>query len=151
MLLLGLGNAAKITLVFIIIVFQLLLAARDGVHEIPRSHFLTVRSLHLSRWQVYRHVVIPATLPRIFTALRLSVGISFSVVFFSESFATRYGIGYFIVDAWAQVVYLDMYAGILALSIAGYLVFQLIDLTQRLACPWLRTAGAQRGPEAARR
>mgnify|MGYP006300333681 CR=1 FL=1 len=137
MLLLGLGNTAKIVLVITIIVFQLLLAARDGVREIPEAVFLASRSLHLSRRMLYRHVVIPATLPRLFTALRLSVGISFSVIFFSESFATRYGIGYFIMNAWAQVLYVDMFAGILALAIVGYLAFRLIDLCERAACPWL--------------
>ncbi|MFW5689730.1 MAG: ABC transporter permease [Spirochaetota bacterium] len=137
MLLLGIGNVAKVTLVVTIIVFQLLLAARDGAREIPRAVLISARSLNVRGWELYRHVVVPATMPRIFTALRLSVGISFSVIFFSESFATRFGIGFFIMNAWAQVLYVDMFAGILALSIAGYLVFRAIDLIERAACPWL--------------
>jgi NitT/TauT family transport system permease protein len=142
MILLGIGNAAKIILVITIIIFQLLLAARDGVRELPDDILLAARSLDLPLRMYYRDVVIPAVLPRLFTALRLCVGISFSVIFFSESFATRYGIGYFIMNAWAQVLYIDMYAGILALSITGFLVFKAIDLLQRISCPWLAPPAA---------
>lgn len=78
-----------------------------------------------------------AVLPRLFTTLRLCVVISFSVIFFSESFAIRYGIGYVIMNAWAQVLYIDMYSGILALSITGFLVFMAIDLIQTVSCTWL--------------
>jgi NitT/TauT family transport system permease protein len=83
--------------------------------------------------------VIPAVLPRLWSSLRLSLGISFSVIFFAESFATRYGVGFFIVNAWAQVNYADVYAGILALSLVGFLMFRLVDAAERLTCPWLRS------------
>ena len=142
MILLGIGNAAKITLVITIIIFQLLLAARDGVRELPDDILLAARSLDLPLRMYYLDVVIPAVLPRLFTALRLCVGISFSVIFFSESFATRYGIGYFIMNAWAQVLYIDMYSGILALSITGFLVFKAIDFFQKVSCPWLSPPAA---------
>ena len=137
-LLLGIGNVAKISLVVIIIVFQLLLAARDEVRQIPSSIFTSARSLSLTGPALLRHVVLPGILPRLFSALRLSLGISFSVIFFAESFATVYGVGSFIVNAWAQVAYLDMYAGIVALAIAGFLLFRVVDVVERAACPWLR-------------
>ena len=114
MILFGLGNEPKIILIITIIIFPILLAARDGVREIPRELFFSVRSLGLNRRQTYLDLVLPAVLPKIISALRISIGISISVLFFAENFATAYGIGYFIMNSWAMVSYVEMFAGILA-------------------------------------
>ncbi|NLY44130.1 MAG: ABC transporter permease [Clostridiaceae bacterium] len=127
MLLLGLGERSKIFLIVTIIIFQILIATRDGVKNIPRELFLSVKSLGLNEWQTYVHLIIPAVLPQIISALRISIGISISVLFFAENFATTYGIGYFIINNWIMVNYVDMFAGILALSLMGILLFKIID------------------------
>ncbi len=137
MILFGLGNSAKIILIFTIIVFQILLATRDGVKEIPQRLFYSVQSLGLGRLQTYRHLVVPAVIPRIFSALRVTIGIGISVLFFAENFATQWGIGYFIMNAWAMVNYPDMFAGILALGLMGLLIFGILDVAERRACGWL--------------
>lgn len=137
MIILGLGDPSKIALIVSIIIFQILIAARDGVKEIPNELFLSVRSLGLDERQTYLHLVIPAVLPKIISALRISTGISISVLFFAENFATSYGIGYFIMNNWIMVNYVDMFAGILALSIMGILLFKVIDWLERRLCPWI--------------
>jgi len=137
MIFLGLGDPSKIALIVSIIIFQILIAARDGVKEIPNELFLSVRSLGLDERQTYLHLVMPAVLPKIISALRISTGISTSVLFFAENFATSYGIGYFIMNNWIMVNYVDMFAGILALSIMGILLFKAIDWLERRLCPWI--------------
>lgn len=138
MILLGLGEAPKILLITIIIIFQIIIAARDGVREIPKELFYSVLSLGLGKPEVYRHLVLPAALPKIITSLRISVGVSISVLFFGENFATTYGIGYFIMNSWLMVNYVEMFAGILALSLLGLLLFKLIDLLENALCRWIR-------------
>lgn len=59
-----------------------------------------------------------------------------ATLFFSENYATTYGIGYFIMNCWIMVDYVGMVAGILALSIMGILIFKTIDLMERKLCPW---------------
>jgi NitT/TauT family transport system permease protein len=59
-----------------------------------------------------------------------------SVLFFTETFGTQYGMGYFIMDAWLRVNYLEMYAGIVVLSLIGLLLFGVIDLIEHYACRW---------------
>jgi NitT/TauT family transport system permease protein len=138
MILFGLGNAPKIILIIIIIIFQFVIAARDSVLEIPKELFYSVLSLGLGRLDIYRHLIIPAALPRLFTALRISTGISISIIFFAENFASTYGIGYFIMNSWVMVNYVDMFSGILALSILGLLLFGLIDLLEERLCRWMK-------------
>lgn len=138
MILLGLGNTPKIVLIIIIIIFQITIAARDGVQEIPKELFYSVLSLGLNKVDIYRHLIIPAVLPKIITSLRISVGVSISVLFFSENFATTYGIGYFIMNSWLMVNYVEMFSGILALSMMGILLFKWIDLMENKLCRWIK-------------
>ncbi|MBN7773542.1 ABC transporter permease [Clostridium aminobutyricum] len=137
MVIFGLGNSSKIILIISIVVFQILLAVRDGVKEIPTELHDSVRSLGLSRWQTYTNLVFPAVLPKIISALRVSIGVCIATLFFSENFATTYGIGYFIMNCWVMVDYVQMFAGILAMSLMGILIFKVIDFMERKICPWI--------------
>lgn len=137
LVLFGLGNWSKIILIISIIVFQILLAVRDGVKEIPEELHYSVRSLGLSRWQIYTNLVLPAVLPKIVSALRVSIGVSIATLFFSENYATTYGIGYFIMSSWVMADYVQMFAGILAMSIMGMLIFKAVDWMERKLCPWI--------------
>jgi len=137
MILLGIGNTAKVTLIVTIIIFQILIGVRDGVKEIPRELYYSAVSLGVSGAGIYRHLIMPAVLSRLFSALRLSLGISISTLFFAENFATTYGIGYYIMNAWTMVDYLDMFAGILSLSLLGLLLLRSLDMAERKICPWM--------------
>jgi NitT/TauT family transport system permease protein len=137
MILLGLGDGSKLVLIITIIIFPILLAARDGVKEISSQLFDSVKSLGLSRGQIFTNLVIPAVLPKIISALRISIGISISALFFSENFATTYGLGYFIMNTWTVVRYVEMFAGILALSLMGLIIFKLIDFMEQKLCSWI--------------
>ncbi len=137
MILLGLGDGSKIVLIITIIIFPILLAARDGVKEISHQLIDSVKSLGLNRIQIFTNLVVPSVMPKIFSSLRISIGISISALFFSENFATTYGLGFFIMNAWTMVRYVEMFAGILALSLMGLVIFKLIDLMERKLCPWI--------------
>lgn len=138
MVLFGLGNTPKIVLIVIIIIFQIIIATRDGVKEIPKEQFYSVMSLGLSKLEIYRHLVLPAVTPKIITSLRISVGVSISILFLGENFATTYGIGYFIMNSWLMVNYVEMFSGILALSLLGLLLFKVIDLVENKLCRWIK-------------
>ena len=140
MILFGMGDLSKIILIITIIFFQILLAARDGVKEIPKELFYSVSSLGLSTLGMYQHLILPAVLPRIISGIRINIGISISTLFFAENFATTYGIGYYIMNAWTKVDYLDMFSGILGLSLLGILLFEAIDILEKKLCSWVYIA-----------
>ncbi|OGO79492.1 MAG: ABC transporter permease [Clostridiales bacterium GWB2_37_7] len=140
MLLFGLGNTSKILIVTAIIIFQIIVTTRDGVREIPMGLFYSARSLGMNKLELYRHLIIPAVMPKIITSLRISIGTSIAVLFFSENYATRYGIGYFIMNCWAFINYVDMFAGILALSMLGYVLFKVVDYVEVKLCRWVMIA-----------
>ena len=136
MLLFGVGETSKMLLVFLIIVFQVVVAVRDAVAAIPPETYAPLRVLGATFAQIVRHIIVPASLPKFITAVRVAMATAISVLFFTETFGTQYGIGYYIMDAWLRVNYLDMYAGITVLSTMGLLLFILLDWTERRLCAW---------------
>ncbi len=137
LLILGLGDLSKIFLIAIIIFFQVVVTTRDAARSINPELILSVKSLGANNWQLFYRVIFPAALPGIFTAVRISTGTAIAVLFFTETFATFSGLGYFIMDAWTRVNYIEMFAGIVALSLLGLSLFLLIDILERVSCKWL--------------
>ncbi|HEX9092521.1 MAG TPA: ABC transporter permease [Coriobacteriia bacterium] len=138
LVLLGIGNASIITLITIIVFFQILVTARDASRQIAAGSVLSVRSLGANGRQVFRHVVVPAAMPEIFTALRIGAGTAVAVLFFSETFAGSTGLGYYVVDAWGSVQYPRMFAGILAMALLGVLLYEVIEFAEARVCRWER-------------
>ncbi len=138
LVLLGIGNASIIALITLIVFFQILVTARDASRSISRASVLSVRSLGADRWQVFVNVVVPGSMPEIFTALRISVGTAVAVLFFSESIAGSTGLGYFVFDAWGRIQYGEMFAGILAMALLGVLLYEAIELIEARVCRWAR-------------
>lgn len=137
LLFLGLGDLAKVFLICLIVFFQIVVHARDAARSITPELILSVKSLGASDLQLFWQVVLPASLPEIFTAIRISTGTAIAVLFFTETFATFSGLGYFIMDAWTRVNYNEMFAGIISLGFLGLILFVIVDILERIICPWL--------------
>jgi ABC-type nitrate/sulfonate/bicarbonate transport system permease component len=137
LLLLGVGDSSKIALIALILFFQILVVVRDEAMGVRPELLTSVRSLGAGRLALFRFVYLPATVPAVFTALRLSVGTAIAVLFFTESFATTAGLGYYIlIQSWGRVAYPQMYAGVVALSLLGLLLYYLADWLERRLAPW---------------
>jgi NitT/TauT family transport system permease protein len=138
MVLLGIGDTSKIALIAVIVFFQMLVTARDAARSIPAASVLSVRSLGATRMQVFRHVVVPAALPDLFTALRIASGTAVAILFLAETSAGTSGLGWHIMDAWGRIAYGDMFAGIIALALLGVTLYELLDIAERRLAPWTR-------------
>lgn len=136
MLLWGMRDGSKIAILFLIIVFQVIVAVRDSVRNIDPSLYLVTVSAGASVRQIIWHVTLPAILPELLTSLRISLGTAVSVLFFVEGYGTRYGMGYYIIDAWSRIDYIGMYSGILVISIVGFALFAAVDFLSLKLCAW---------------
>lgn len=136
-ILFGIGNFSKIFLIALIVFFQVLVTTRDGAKNIHRNYFYSMKTLGATRWQIYRHVVMPATLPKILTAMRISVGTSVAILFFVESFATTTGLGYIIMDSWGRADYVALYTGISCMGMLGFLLYLILDRVEHHVCRWV--------------
>lgn len=140
LLFLGIGDTAKIFLIFMILFFQILVLVRDQAASIRPELIQSVRSLGAGRRALFRFVYWPASLPAILTALRQSVGTAVAVLYVAELFATQRGLGYYIYYSGSTLFdYPAMYAGIVALSLMGLGLYFGVDWLERVLCPWQDT------------
>lgn len=137
LLFLGVGDFAKITLIFLILFFQVIVLVRDQAVGIPDQLIQSLRSLGAGRRALLRYVYLPASLPAIFTALRQSVGTAVAVLYIAELFATRLGLGYYIYYQGSTLLnYPAMYAGVVAMSFLGLGMYFIVDWMDHLYCKW---------------
>ncbi len=132
----GLGNWAKIFLISLLIFFQILVTARDAAKSVERLYLYSVKSLGASRKDIYRHVILPACLPEIFTSLRIGLGAAIAVLFITETFASSEGVGFYLMDSWSRMAYNEMYAGVIAMSLLGLVLYIILDWLEKKICPW---------------
>lgn len=138
MLFLGIGDLSKIFLIWLILFFQVLVVVRDASQAVRAETIYSVRSLGARRRHLLRYVYLPACLPAILTALRVSTGTAIAVLFFAESFATQAGLGYYIiVETWGRLAYPEMYAGVLAMSALGMSLYLALDRLEQRLCAWV--------------
>jgi ABC-type nitrate/sulfonate/bicarbonate transport system permease component len=135
-LFLGVDAALKIFVVAFSAFFPVLINTLGGVRD--RSEVLrqTARTFRLSPLATLWKIVLPSALPAIFAGLRTSLGIALVVTIIAEMIAGSSGIGYFIVQAQYAMQPAPMYAGVVWLSIVGYLLNRLILKIERYSLPW---------------
>jgi len=137
LLFVGVGDAAKILIIALILFFQVVVLVRDQVAALPPEVFQSLRSLGAGRRAMLRFVYLPASLPAILTAVRQSIGTAVAVLYIAELFATRWGLGYYIyLNGSTLLNYRAMYAGVLAMSLLGLGLYFAVDWLERRLCPW---------------
>jgi NitT/TauT family transport system permease protein len=136
MLLFGLGDSSKVLIVFLVLFFQVLVSVRDAAREVPAQFLVSLRSLGGTRRQAVRYVLLPSLVPALLSSLRIGTGTALAVLFFSETFGTNVGLGWFVMESWMRLSYVDMAAGILGLAVSGLALFLAIDFLHWRMCRW---------------
>jgi len=138
--LLGITDLSKILLIALIIFFQIMVVVRDEAANLRAELLLSVRSLGAGRRALFYYVYLPASIPAVLTALRVSVGTAIAVLFIVEQSLTTYGLGYYIVVETYQVLrYPEMYAGILAMGLLGVILYFVIYTLEMRVNRYMRT------------
>ncbi len=132
----GLKETSKIMMIVLILVFQIITSTRGAVCDIPKSNYTYFRILGINKFKTFIHIVIPVILKQLFVTLKIAIGTAMSVLFFTETYGTIYGLGYFIMDSFQTADYVEMYAGIMILSFIGFVIFILLDLLEEIFTPW---------------
>lgn len=136
MLLFGMGEFSKIILIFLILFFPVAMQVRDALKGVSQAFYDIYSSLGASFASKVWHVALPAALAQTLSTARISIGTALSVLFFAEIYGNRTGLGYFIMDAWGRIHYLDMYSGIVAISFFGFGLFSLLDVLEARFLKW---------------
>jgi NitT/TauT family transport system permease protein len=133
----GVGDAAAVYLIFLSAFFPIVVAAMNGVRNVPPMFRQAGRNFGLNPAQLLAKVVFPASLPQILIGLRIALGIAWLVVVAAEMIAVDSGLGYLVIDARNSGKRYD-------LVLAAMLLIGLIGLALDLAFRQLETFKAVR-------
>jgi ABC-type nitrate/sulfonate/bicarbonate transport system permease component len=138
--LLGIGDGMKVTMIAFGVVWPILLNTADGVASVEPELRETARAYRIGRWDELTRIVLPAASPRIFAGLRISLSIAVILMVISELVATVNGIGFELVQAQRSFRGLDVWAIIVLLGIIGYALNQVLGLVEGRVLAWHRRA-----------
>ena len=107
-------------LTFLASFFATALNTQLGVRSIDPQYLRAVQCLGASRWQTFWHVVVPGSLPFIFTGLQVSVGVAWFSLAAAEMVSGQFGLGYLINTSYTLVQYPTIIIGMLTLGLVGF-------------------------------
>lgn len=132
----GIGEEGKIVLLFLAALWIMAIAARSGVSGVKISKVHAAYSLGASKSQILRRVIIPNSLPEIFTGARVAMGVCWGTVVAAELVAAEKGIGKMIVAASKFQETDIVVMGIILIGIIGFAIDVGIRQLERILVPW---------------
>ncbi|MCD1259754.1 ABC transporter permease [Paenibacillus athensensis] len=132
----GIGEWAKILVIFIGCFFQLLLMVADNTRAVSNDLLQTSYTLGASRWQAIEKVLIPALLPDLMNTLRLIIGWAWSYLVVAELVAASSGLGFAIMKAQRFLNTDLIFVGIIAIGLLGLLTDRIFAYCHRRFFPW---------------
>ena len=132
----GIGEQGKIILLFLAALWIMAIGARSGVSGVKISKVHAAYSLGASKWQILRRVIIPNSLPEIFTTARVAMGVCWGTVVAAELVAAEKGVGKMIVAASKFQATDIVLMGIILIGIIGFGIDMLMRYAERWLVPW---------------
>ncbi|MEI8101992.1 MAG: ABC transporter permease [Chlorobium sp.] len=142
LLLLGLGESSKIAIIFYGASWQLLMNTISGVKSVDPIYIKAAKSMGVSDWELFKKVILPASIPSIVIGARLGAKIALMVVIAAEMIGAKSGLGFFIQNAQFNFMVPEMYAGILTLAILGLVVNYLLVWFEKKTTSWKGEIGS---------
>ncbi|CAG4893993.1 ABC transporter permease [Paraburkholderia saeva] len=135
-LVLGMGETSKISMVVYSCVWPVLLNTVSGVRNVDPLLIRSARSMGLSPFALFYKVVLPASIPTVFTGIRVAGAYSILVLIAAEMVGAKAGLGYLVNYSQFTFEIPKMYAGIITLSLLGLAFNQAILIAERRLTSW---------------
>jgi len=132
----GIGELPKVLLIFLSILAPLALGTRSGVRSAAIEQIHAAYSMGASRWQVLMHVILPAAMPEILTAMRVGIGFGWTTLVAAEMVAATHGLGYMVLTASQFLQTPTVIMGIVIIAAIAYAFDLLMRRLERRLVPW---------------
>lgn len=132
----GIGETGKIILLFLAALWIMAIAARSGVSGVNIAKVHAAYSLGASKPQIMRHVIIPNSLPEIFTGARVAMGVCWGTVVAAELVAASQGAGMMIMVASKFQQTDIVLMGIILIGAIGFGIDMLMRWAEKILVPW---------------
>lgn len=132
----GIGEISKVILLFLAALWIMAIAARSGVSGVAISKVHAAYSLGASKMQIMRHVIVPNSLPEIFTGARVAMGVCWGTVVAAELVAAENGVGMMIMAASKFQQTDIVLMGIIVIGVVGFGIDILTRMLEKWLVPW---------------
>lgn len=132
----GIGETGKIILLFLAALWIMAIAARSGVSGVKISKVHAAYSLGANKRQIMRYVIVPNSLPEIFTGARVAMGVCWGTVVAAELVAAEQGAGMMIMTASKFQNTDIVIMGIILIGVIGFGIDMLMRWAERILVPW---------------
>ena len=127
--------------------FTVVINVLGGAKSIDVRYFQSAQAMGASKWDTFRRIVLPATVPSIVVGSAVGMGITWNVVVAAEMISggggqaggSGGGLGYFIWNSYVGGAYEQIVVGMISIGIAGYICSELLRMLGGYLTPWLRT------------
>lgn len=135
-LLLGIGEVSKIAIVLFACTFPILMNTINAVKTVDPLLIKSGRTLGMNSFHVFIKVILPASIPTIFTGIRLSGSASILVLIAAEMVGAKEGLGFFINSTQMNFQIPQMYAGIITIAFVGIIMNVILVSIERKFSSW---------------
>ena len=139
----GIRDMGALFLIALGAFYPIVVNTAQGARDVERNLIRAAMMMGAGRWTILRRVVLPASLPSIFTGLRIGLGIAWTAVIVAEMVAVKSGLGYVLWDAYyvgrMDVVIADM----ATIGLLGLISDRVILLIERWVLTWRRLQSFQ--------
>ena len=139
----GFGMGPKLIVIALICFFPIVVNTLDGLRAVDRDQVRMLRTLGAGRWDTFRRLELPGSLPYLFSGAKIAVAVAVIGAVFGELVGSDAGLGHAIQVGMAQLLTARVFAAVLILSAMAVGLFALVSFVERKAVPW---AHADRRP-----
>ncbi|ASU38496.1 taurine ABC transporter permease [Herbaspirillum sp. meg3] len=132
----GIDETAKILLIYLACFAPIAVATRAGVTGVLSEQLHAALSMGASRWQLLRHIILPASLPDILTGLRIAIGFGWTTLVAAEMVAATAGVGQLVLNASNFLRTDIVIMGIILIGIVAYLFDLVMRRLEHRLVPW---------------
>ncbi len=115
----NLADPSAIFVIFITSLWATIINTALGVSSVPKDYLEVSQMLEMSRWRQMIKVILPASLPYIFTGLRISLGVAWLVIVAVEMLTGGVGIGFFVWDEWSRLNLSSVFLAVFVIGLTG--------------------------------
>jgi nitrate/nitrite transport system permease protein len=128
----NLADPSAIFVIFITSLWPTIINTALGVSSVPKDYLDVARVLEMHRWRQITKIILPASLPYIFTGLRISLGIAWLVIVAVEMLTGGIGIGFFVWDEWSRLNLSSVFLAVLVIGLTGLILDLAVGKIQEL-------------------
>jgi sulfonate transport system permease protein len=132
----GFGEASLIAIVAVTVFFFVWIDSMEAVASVDAGYREAAISFGAARWELFSHVILPASLPKIMVGLRVSIGVAVLVDVAAEFVVAQSGLGFLIFNSRSLFQLEITYAGIVIVSVLGVLLQEIIRWVGKALTPW---------------